>query len=140
MTLHTLQWSEREPPLPIGGVLGRGRASAALAHRLTETSEHKPSGLRLAVAGDALVVFGAAEELPWVDGATWLGDDQGLMCPTTLVPNLPPALLAAAVQRRQPTSGRVICTPTLSFAVAATSAVPAPERLRALTQSLIAAL
>ena len=49
----------------------------------------------------SLLVFG--DDLPWVDGATWLGQDpsaRGLYLPTQRAPSVHPALLLRAIRQR----------------------------------------
>jgi MoxR-vWA-beta-propeller ternary system domain bpX5 len=85
----TLRWSAREPPLPPAAVAGSGRVAASLA-----AAAHDRVGagaeLRAAARPDWIVVLADAADLPWADGAVYLGWDGGLLAPTTLAP-WPPA-------------------------------------------------
>ena len=50
-----------------------------------------------------LLVLGREEDLPWIDGIVYLGKDPGapsLLLPTTLEPDVPPALLERAILAR----------------------------------------
>lgn len=93
-------WVPREPPLAPVGVAGRGAVAAALAGACRGRA-----GL-VGVAGDGVVVvLGAADALPWVDGCVYLGrdpDGPGLLLPTTTRPDAPLALYARAVLARCP--------------------------------------
>ncbi|MGW6915339.1 bpX5 domain-containing protein [Kitasatospora sp. NPDC054939] len=95
-----LRWERREPPLPAAAVLALGDALPALA---AATRTRLLAGARLAVLADdaALLVLGAAAELPWADGARYLGRDADLLVPTTARP-LPaaPALWRSALGAR----------------------------------------
>jgi len=103
-------WSRREPPLRAAAVAATGDVlsslQAATIACLTAGAGHAadPAGrstgapgqeLR-AVAGDGwLVVLG--DDLPWADGAIYLGWDSGILVPTTSAPAPPAAILRAAL-------------------------------------------
>ncbi|GAA2796692.1 hypothetical protein RMN57_35700 [Kitasatospora sp. CM 4170] len=97
-----LHWERREPPLPAAAVLALGDAVPALA---AAARERLRAGARLGVlldddpglpaADHALLVLGAEADLPWADGARYLGRDAGLLVPTTARPGP-----AAALWRR----------------------------------------
>ncbi|WP_329491420.1 hypothetical protein OG618_33760 [Kitasatospora sp. NBC_01246] len=91
-----LRWERREPPLPAAAVLALGAAVAALA---VAARERLAGGARLGVvAGDgALLVLGAEADLPWADGARYLGLDAGVLVPTTARPRPAAALWRRAV-------------------------------------------
>jgi len=80
-----LEWVPREPPLPAVAVAGSGPVAAALAasarSRVLEGAE-----LRAAAADDWILVLGDSDDLPWADGAHYLGFDAGLLVPTTRTP------------------------------------------------------
>ncbi|MFJ2581362.1 hypothetical protein [Kitasatospora aureofaciens] len=82
MTTVQLRWERREPPLPTTAVLALGDGVPALA---AATRDRLRAGARLGVVADdtALLVLGAAEDLPWADGARYLGRDGELLVPTT---------------------------------------------------------
>jgi hypothetical protein len=93
-----LQWSRREPPLPSAAVAATGEALDSL-RSATITRIEAGAELR-ATAGDGwLVVLGAGTDLPWADGAIYLGWDSGLLVPTTLAPAPAAGLLRAALPR-----------------------------------------
>ncbi|MFI7354959.1 hypothetical protein ACIBTP_13525 [Streptomyces avidinii] len=97
-----LRWERREPPLPAAAVLAVGDAVPGLA---AAALERVRDGARLGVLADdgpdlpaadrALLVLGAEADLPWADGARYLGRDAGLLVPTTARP-----APAAALWRR----------------------------------------
>jgi MoxR-vWA-beta-propeller ternary system protein len=92
----TLRWLRREPPLACAAVAGSG----AVAERLRlAAADRVAAGARLRACADAecVVVLGDTGDLPWADGAVFLGWDSGVLVPTTLVPSVPADLLRRAV-------------------------------------------
>lgn len=92
-----VRWEPREPPLEPRAVAGWGDVAAALLARLARCGDERLARLT-GVAGDGVVVvLGAAEDLPWVDGAIWLGADpevELLLVPTALRCDVPATWLA----------------------------------------------
>ncbi|MER6447577.1 hypothetical protein [Streptomyces venezuelae] len=88
-----LRWERREPPLAAAAVLAVGDAVPGLAAAALERIR---DGARLGVLADdgpglpaadrALLVLGAEDDLPWAEGARYLGRDAGLLVPTTARP------------------------------------------------------
>jgi hypothetical protein len=79
-------------------VVGLGPVARALARRLLRRGEEGLGALRGAAGDDVLVVLGAAEALPWVDGVNYLGRDPG--APRLLLPTMVrPAVAADAFER-----------------------------------------
>ena len=98
-----VSWRPRETPLPPVAAVGVGAASVALARRLLECSADRLARLQGAATPDVLVVLGLEAELPWADGVVYLGREPaapGLLVPTHLTPDVPVALLEAAVLRK----------------------------------------
>ncbi|WP_405020648.1 hypothetical protein OHV05_31090 [Kitasatospora sp. NBC_00070] len=99
-----LRWERREPPLPSVAVLAVGAAVPGLA---VAARERIRSGARLAVLAEddpglpiadrMLLVLGAEQDLPWADGARYLGRDAGLLTPTTARPGPATALWRRAL-------------------------------------------
>jgi hypothetical protein len=88
-------WRPRPDPLDPVGVAARGRAARALAERLLARDDEALARLH-GVAGEA-------PELPWADGATYLGRDPlapSLLLPTTREPSVPLPLLERALVAR----------------------------------------
>ncbi len=109
-----IRWTPRAEPLPIGGCVARGRAASALSARLLRLDDAALGRLEGVGARGVLAVFGAAAELPWVDGATWLGqvaDAPALWLPTHLDPGVPADWLQRAVLRRTAGVGPVVVVP-----------------------------
>lgn len=116
-----VRFAPREPPLAPCAVVATGEAARALVARLRVRSDLR--GLRGVAGEDAVVLLGEAEALPWVEGVRYLGRDPqapGLLLPTTLAPELPPAVLLRAL-------ARLVGPPELPVAVLAGQ--PGPLRL-----------
>ena len=99
MARVALAWVEREAPRQPEGLVASRDAASRLIGRLQMTPLE---GLRACLLVDGgLVLLGAAERLPWVPGAVWwiarMSEAQDLYVPTTLDPNVPPALLRSAL-------------------------------------------
>ena len=94
-----LRWSRREPPLPVAAVAGSGTVAVRLRSGGYQRSQ---AGARLSATGNAdwIVLLGAADDLPWADGATFLGWDSDLLVPTTRAPWPPADLVRASLRRR----------------------------------------
>lgn len=98
-----LDWRPREPPLAPVAALAKDAVVAALA-KATHARVEAGAVLRVAYAPHRLLVLGAAADLPWADGVTYLGDEDGLLMPTTLAPTLPADLVRLAVSGGVPVS------------------------------------
>ncbi|HZM80998.1 MAG TPA: hypothetical protein VFC19_35190 [Candidatus Limnocylindrales bacterium] len=97
-------WVRRLPPLDpaavVGGAPMRGSVRDELARRIA--ADPDPTRLRVTASGEWMLVLGRAEDLPWVDGATYLGWDHGILVPTTHRPAVPMELLARTLRRGHP--------------------------------------
>jgi hypothetical protein len=101
-----LEWARREPPLQPAAVAATGSVVDSL--RKATTNRMDLVGELRAVGGDGwLVVLGDSTDLPWADGAIYLGWDSGLLVPTTSVPSPPAGLLRSAL----PQEGLVVLLP-----------------------------
>jgi hypothetical protein len=105
-------------------VVGVGAASRALAQRLLRSSDAELRGLRGVVGPELIAAIGGGEQLPWVDGAQYLGchpNAPRLYLPTALQPDVPCellelALLAAAGELAPPLA--VLAEPARVFSLA----------------------
>lgn len=98
-------WRPRREPLAPVGAAARGEAAARLARRLLEEEDGPLAELKGVGGRGVLVVLGAAERLPWVEGVTYLGRDvqaPALLLPTALEPSTPTALVERAFAARFP--------------------------------------
>ena len=97
-------WRERDAPLAPAAVAARGSASRTLARRLLTLDDERLGRLRGVAGSGLLVLVGAADDLPWVDGVVYLGVDpraRALLLPTTLEPDAPLPLLERALLDRR---------------------------------------
>jgi hypothetical protein len=95
--------SVRAEPLTPTAVLALEAAAVALVRRLLQLDATHLSRLRGVSGPTFVLICGAAEDLPWVDGVLYLGVDASaprLLMPTPLCPNVPCALLERAIARR----------------------------------------
>ena len=111
MTAEFVTWDVREPPLAICGVFATGHVAAALAQRIAQDD----APLDVFISEHTIAAIGDAELLPWVDGATWLGRDGSLLCPTALTPSVSPKLISTAIRRSVNREGLVVSTPELTL-------------------------
>jgi hypothetical protein len=94
-----VRWSRRAEPLPAAAVAASGPVAADLR---ADTVVRVAAGARLRAcggAGDWLIVLGEEDELPWADGATYLGWDSGVLTPTLVRPRPTPDLLREALRQ-----------------------------------------
>lgn len=103
-TMHfdslAVEWQLRGKALTASAVVGVGSIANTLAHRLIQDPEHLCKGI---ITNDLLLVEGAANELPWVEGALYLGEDSkapSLFMPTTLCPDKPIALVQRNLRKK----------------------------------------
>ena len=99
MTRLVVEWHPLEPPRAPSAVLAEGDAT----HELAAAAARRVRGgstLRAAARAGVLLVVGEAEHLPWAEGVTYLGEEDGVLLPTTRAPGLPADLLRQAVVQR----------------------------------------
>jgi hypothetical protein len=117
MSRLPVTWHLREPPLEPVAVLGTGAVARLLAGAVMSEAV---SALRFAASADSLLIVGDTGDLPWVDGARYLGRDDGLLVPTTRESSVPADLLRAALAEAIPgqefavLEGRVFAFPALT--------------------------
>lgn len=99
MSRLPITWDIREPPLTPVAVLGCDEIARRLAGVVRP---QVVSSLRVAVSTQNLLILGDTEDLPWVDGARYLGRDDGLLVPTTRTLSIPSDLLRAALAETMP--------------------------------------
>lgn len=111
-----LRWTDREPPLPVQGVLARGDVMRALLTRLLE-DQGPLEALRgvISVGREAptCVLLGDPEKLPWVDGVVYLGRPAhtNLYLPTTRRAEITDALLERVLGRALSERGPLAALP-----------------------------
>lgn len=91
---------DRDPTVAPVCVVGLGDAARALAKRALAMDARSLAALSGVATDDALFLLGAADALPWVDGAIYLGRDPAaprLLLPTQLCPDVPVDVLERAL-------------------------------------------
>jgi hypothetical protein len=104
-----LAWLQRHdlqiaPLKPVAMWISLAAVGVLMAANL---STQRQQQLRCLVTSTGWLLLSASDgsDLPWLEGATWLGRDVAypqILMPTLLLPSLPPAWLSPAVQRLQP--------------------------------------
>lgn len=101
--LIAISWRPRGLPLDPVGVAALGPVASRLGRRVLAFDNQRLERLRGAASRGVLFLFGAFDDLPWVDGVVYLGNDReahGLIVPTTLEPSVPALLLERALSER----------------------------------------
>ncbi len=84
-----ITFSPRDEVLEPVATIALGQAARMLAERLLRHADEQLRAWTGVAAADVLVVLGASDSLPWVDGVSYLGRDPRaprLLIPTTLRP------------------------------------------------------
>lgn len=83
----SLRWRRRDAPLAAAAVVASG---AVVAELRVATLTRVAAGARLRACASWeqgwLIVLGDRADLPWADGATYLGWDGGVLAPTLVEP------------------------------------------------------
>lgn len=99
----SILWKPRFAPLSPVAVAARGAAGRALADRLLMRDPDATTRLEGVTWRDLILLVGAEADLPWSDGAIYLGRDPAapeLLLPTALLPSVPLPLLERALRRQ----------------------------------------
>lgn len=119
-----ITFAKRTAPLAPECVVAVGPCALLLAARVLERDDPSLSALEGLAADDAILFFGEASVLPWVDGVSYLGRDPRaplLYLPTVLEPDMPIELFERAISLREgAVSFAVLVSPPLL--------IPAHER------------
>ncbi len=101
--MPVLAWERRPEALTAAGVVTWGDATLRLIALLRRASDDALARLTFVATRDLLVLIGATDDLPWVDGARYCAPDpaaQTLWLPTTMAPTLPPDLVRRSASVR----------------------------------------
>jgi len=101
--MMVLEWLRRGEALPASGMVTAGAVTRALLAQLRRWDDEKLARLTVVATRDLLVLLGANDDLPWVDGARYCAPDpaiQTLWLPTTMLPELPADLVRRSLRAR----------------------------------------
>jgi len=103
-------WRDRDVPIRAAAVVAQGAAARALA-RSTQSRISAGASLSAACGHGYLVIIGDEVDLPWSDGAVYLGWEASVLVPTTQAPVPRTVLIAEAARRVSGTDDLVIVLP-----------------------------
>jgi hypothetical protein len=121
------RWRARATALAPIAVAACGDAAIALAHRLLGLDDESLAQLKGVAGQRLLIALGEQELLVWVDGVTYLGRDEAapsLLLPTTLEPDVPPALFEKALLKRLNHAAPIAVLPVHQMVTSVSSARP----------------
>ena len=101
--MTVLEWTRRDEALAPAGVVAAGDIALRLLDRLRLRSEEELARLTVVATRDLLVLLGAADDLPWIDGARYCAPDpvtQLLWLPTAWKPRFPSDLVRRSATAR----------------------------------------
>jgi hypothetical protein len=101
--MQVLAWERRTQALTPAGMVTRGDVTQRLLAQLATASEAELANLSVVATRELMVLIGANDDLPWIDGARYCAPDPQvatLWLPTTLAPTLPPDLLRRSAAPR----------------------------------------
>ena len=101
--MTVLAWERRPDALAAAGMVTTGDVTRRLLAQLRLASEEALARLAVVATRELLVLIGARDDLPWVDGARYCGPDpqvQTLWLPTTMAPVLAPDLVRRSAGAR----------------------------------------
>lgn len=103
--LLPIKWLHRDPPLAPAAVAAYGSdCIKQLVLRLSLREETTVKRVRFVFGENILVAMAAEEDLPWSDGAIFLGSQPGsnLFLPTNLTPSIPIQIFERAFNNKFP--------------------------------------
>jgi hypothetical protein len=121
------RWRARATALAPLAVAACGAAAVAFAHRLLALDDESLAKLKGVAGARLLIALGEEELLVWVDGVTYLGRDEAapsLLLPTTLEPDVPPALFERALLKRLNQAAPIAVLPAHQMVTSVSSARP----------------
>jgi len=101
--MTVLAWTRRADALAPSGIVTAGATTRRVLAQLRGRSHEDLARLAVVATRDLLVLLGANDDLPWVDGARYCAPDpaaQTLWLPTTMAPVLPPDLVRRSASAR----------------------------------------
>lgn len=101
--LLKIHWKNRTEPLSPCALVAFDTAAISLAERLLSADDEKLNVAQGVCARQMILLTADNENLPWTDGAIYLGRDAkipGILLPTTLKPNVPLDLFERVLNRK----------------------------------------
>ncbi|PHV04346.1 hypothetical protein CSQ96_26455 [Janthinobacterium sp. BJB412] len=101
--MPVMAWQARPTALTPAGLVAPGALAPALLTLLRQREAKQLSALSVLATRDLLVLLGANDALPWIDGARYCAPDpdaRNLWTPTHLAPALPSDLVQANLLER----------------------------------------
>ena len=99
-----ITFAARHSPLSPVAVAALRPHAAALGARLGALSDAQLARFSGVCADGALVILGPSPDLPWFDGALYLGAQGALLLPTWAEPSVHPRLLEQALRHAMPSA------------------------------------
>lgn len=122
-----LTWELREPPLACAAVVAIGDSALRLA---AATSSRLRLGDAFSAAGGEGWLLVIGEDLPWADGVTYLGREEGILVPTSRRTSFPAALVKASLGPQVPPGcDLLVLLPGRIFVCATPHGTADPDRL-----------
>jgi hypothetical protein len=109
--MQVLAWERRTQALTPAGMVTRGDVTQRLLAQLATASEAELANLSVVATRELMVLIGANDDLPWIDGARYCAPDPQvatLWLPTTVAPALPPDLLRRSAAARAGTQALLL--------------------------------
>jgi len=101
--MQVLLWTERSEALAPAGMVTAGTVTRRLQTRLSALDGPALARLSVVATRDLLVLMGAADDLPWVNGARYCAPEpaaHSLWVPTNMAPVLPADLIRRSMTGR----------------------------------------
>jgi hypothetical protein len=101
--LLKIEWQNRTDTLDPSSVIAFAAAAITLAEKLLLVGDESLQALKGVGAKEMILLAGSSDDLPWVNGAVYLGKDPqmpGFLLPTTLEPKLPADLFGRVMETK----------------------------------------
>lgn len=101
--MQVLVWTERSEALAPAGMVTAGAVTCRLLARLDSLDGPALARLSMVATRDLLVLMGATDDLPWVNGARYCAPEpaaHNLWVPTNMAPVLPADLIRRSAAGR----------------------------------------
>jgi hypothetical protein len=99
--LFKIEWRNRSDALEPSATIAFEDAAISLAEKLLTLDDENLRGLQAVGAKKMILLVGDKDNLPWANGAVYLGRDSQIpacLLPTTIEPKLPPDLFGRIIE------------------------------------------